>query len=159
MAPTTTPTRRVDNATVGSPPRPPTPRQIRIARCRGREPFEGYRQRYRQYVDKSAEAVEQGWTTWDEVNDAASAARCHVWVRVVDVIPARTRTPVKRPSGSSRPRARRRTRQTRTRAGPDDPDEPGEQPWALSFVDRAPVLWRIRGLRCRLLELREGVSR
>jgi hypothetical protein len=31
--------------------------------------------------------------------------------------------------------------------------------WALSFVDRAPFLWRFRHLRCRLLEIREEADR
>ena len=55
-------------------------------------------------------------------------------------------------------RARTTTTAAPTRGSPDDdPDEPGEQTWALTFVDRAPVFWRLRDARCRLLEMREAI--
>jgi hypothetical protein len=59
-----------------------------------------------------------------------------------------------RPTRSGRVIVKRRSRSTRTttpsRGDPDDdPDERSEQTWALTFVDRAPVLWRFRAARCR----------
>jgi hypothetical protein len=69
-----------------------------------------------------------------------------------------------RPTRPGRVTVKRRSRSTKTgtptRGDPDgDPDPPGGQTWALTFVDRTPVFWRLRALRCRLLEIREGVQR
>jgi hypothetical protein len=65
-----------------------------------------------------------------------------------------------RPRPVATPRERRDASSSRT-SGQDpggDPD-PDDGPWALSFVDRAPFLWRVRAFRCRLLEIRGGVDR
>ena len=66
-----------------------------------------------------------------------------------------------RPTRPGRVTVKRRSRAagtaTPSRGDPDDPDEPGEQTWALTFVDRAPALWRVRAARCRLLEVREAI--
>lgn len=63
-------------------------------------------------------------------------------------------------TGGRQPRRRSSTQRSSARSG-DSPGEggPGGGAWPLSFVDRAPVLWRFRALRCRLLEIREGVDR
>jgi hypothetical protein len=72
------------------------------------------------------------------------------------VAPAATR-----PTRPGRVTVKRRARAARTttpsRGDPDD--DPDEQTWALTFVDRAPVLWRFRAARCRYMEWREGVDR
>jgi hypothetical protein len=45
----------------------------------------------------------------------------------------------------------------------DDPSDPPpsrrprRDPWALTLIDRAPILWRFRAARCRLLEIREAI--
>jgi hypothetical protein len=60
------------------------------------------------------------------------------------------------------PRERRESSSSRSSGQDpgDDPDpEQDDRPWALGFVDRAPFLWRIRAVRCRLLELIAGVER
>jgi hypothetical protein len=67
-----------------------------------------------------------------------------------------------RPTRPRRVVVKRRVRAARTttpsRGDPDDdPDESSEETWALTFVDRAPVLWRFRAARCRLLEAREAI--
>jgi hypothetical protein len=66
-----------------------------------------------------------------------------------------------RPTRPGRVTVKRRARAARTstpsRGDPDD--DPDEQTWALTFVDRAPVFWRLRALRCHLLEIREAVDR
>jgi hypothetical protein len=68
--------------------------------------------------------------------------------------PLPRRTPQAR---SPRPAARRATgRRSGQDPGDSDP-EPAEPP--LGWVDRAPVLWRLRAARCRLLEIRTGVDR
>lgn len=68
-------------------------------------------------------------------------------------------TPAKRPGQAVAKRRRRAVRtSTPSRGDPEDAD-PEPDPWALGFVDRAPLLWRVRALRCRLLEIREGVDR
>jgi hypothetical protein len=89
----------------------------------------------------------------------------------VDKIPPASSNRVTRPHTSSRPQGGRPSaNSTRSsRGSPDDNDGGSEpppathwgqrDPWALSFVDRAPLLWRSRALRCRLLEIREGVDR
>jgi hypothetical protein len=59
-----------------------------------------------------------------------------------------------------RARDRRDTGGRRRSSGQDPGDDDGpSEPWALSFVDRAPFLWRTRAVSCRLLEIREGVDR
>jgi hypothetical protein len=62
----------------------------------------------------------------------------------------------RRPAGNT---ARRRSGAVNSgdppQAGDDDP--PGDGGFELSFVDRAPFLWRFRALRCRYMEWREGV--
>ena len=70
--------------------------------------------------------------------------------------PVQVRT-TPRPRGAGAPRVRRVPRAV-TRSGDSGNDDP-DGPWALSFVDRAPFLWRIRALRCRLHELIAGVER
>jgi hypothetical protein len=60
------------------------------------------------------------------------------------------------------PRERRDSSSSRSSGqdpGGDSDPEQDDGPWALGFVDRAPFLWRFRHLRCRLLEIREGVDR
>ena len=78
-----------------------------------------------------------------------------------------TRPPLRtapRSRGSGRPRVRRSALRSSARSG-DSGDEPGEGPeapgevWAVTWLDRLPVVWRLRDLRCRLLEIREGVDR
>jgi hypothetical protein len=69
-----------------------------------------------------------------------------------------------RPTRPGRVTVKRRSRSARTgtptRGDPDDGDpEPDEPRWALTFVDRAPVFWRLRATRCRYMEWREGVDR
>jgi hypothetical protein len=78
---------------------------------------------------------------------------------------ARTRRPQRagRPTRPGRVTVVRRSKLSKrtsapTRGSPDDDPDPGE-PWALTWVDRAPVVWRLRAAHCRLLELREGVDR
>jgi hypothetical protein len=67
-----------------------------------------------------------------------------------------------RPTRPGRVVVNRRSRSaktgTPTRGDPDDDPEPGD-PWALTFVDRAPFFWRCRVARCRYMEWREGVDR
>lgn len=137
---------RIEPAADVKPPQPPNSRQIEIARRCGRDPFEDYRRRYDRYVDRANEAVRTGLTTWDEVNAAAAAAECHVWVRVVDVVPARTRTPERRPTRSARPRARRTVRRVQSRGDPDDPDpEPAEQDLDEWLLERKQALDTLTG--------------
>jgi hypothetical protein len=70
-----------------------------------------------------------------------------------------------RPTRPGRVTVKRRARASRTatpsRGDPDDGDpEPADGSlWALTFVDRAPVLWRCRAAHCRYMEWREGVVR
>jgi hypothetical protein len=44
-----------------------------------------------------------------------------------------------------------------SRGSPDD-TPPSEPPWRLTWAERAPGLWRLRALRCRLHELIEGIA-
>lgn len=68
--------------------------------------------------------------------------------------------PSVRPVRVATPRERRDASSSRSSGrDPGADGDPEPDPWALSLVDRAPFLWRIRALRCRLLEIREGVDR
>jgi hypothetical protein len=65
--------------------------------------------------------------------------------------------------GVAAPRERRDHGSSKTtRGSPDDdpgePEPPAAGGFRLNFVDRAPLLWRIRAARCRLHELVEGVT-
>jgi hypothetical protein len=83
---------------------------------------------------------------------------------------ARMHSPAqRRPTRPGRVVVARRTR-TSTKTAPtrgdpdDDPSEPPghpwqRDPWQLTWAERVPVVWRFRAARCRLLEIREGVSR
>jgi hypothetical protein len=98
-----------------------------------------------------------GGELWAEHVERPRAARRIETAR--RVAPAATR-----PTRPGRVTVKRRARAARTttpsRGDPhDDPDEPAEQTWALTFVDRAPVFWRFRAVRCRYVEWREGVGR
>lgn len=68
-------------------------------------------------------------------------------------------TPVIRPRSTSKRRSRAARTATPSRGDPDDGEPHQEDPWALTAVDRGRFLWRLRALRCRLLEIREGVRR
>ncbi len=95
----------------------------------------------------------QVWVEWVERPRAARRVQA---ARRVAPVP-----PVQRMPGHSlaAPRERREASSSRT-SGQDPGDgDPDDGPWALSLVDRAPFLWRLRTLRCRLLEIREGVDR
>jgi hypothetical protein len=86
-----------------------------------------------------------------EVTTVTNGARAP---RDVAVIVPRARAREHRPAA-----ARRTSSSSRTASqdpGDGDP-EPADGPWALSLVDRAPLLWRFRALRCRYMERREGV--
>jgi hypothetical protein len=90
---------------------------------------------------------------WVETVERPRAARRIETAR--RVAPAATR-----PTRPGRVTVKRRARATRTATPRGDPDDdPDEQTWALTFVDRAPVFWRFRAARCRYMEWREGVAR
>jgi hypothetical protein len=67
-----------------------------------------------------------------------------------------------RPATNARRRGSRRG-QRASSSSSDDPSDPPpsrrsrRDPWALTLVDRAPVLWRFRAARSRLLEIREAI--
>jgi hypothetical protein len=107
-------------------------------------------------ADTLEEQQRRGDRVWAETIVRPRAARRIETAR--RVAPATTR-----PTRPGRVTVKRRSRAARTatpRGDPDDdPDEPGEHTWALTFVDRAPVLWRFRVTRCRYMEWREGVER
>jgi hypothetical protein len=68
------------------------------------------------------------------------------------------------PLGAARERREQRSASRTSRGSPDDDGESSEADpplggFRLNFVDRAPALWRLRAVRCRLLELVEGAER
>jgi hypothetical protein len=124
-----------------------------------REAFEERQRKMQAGIERMAAAStdEQqriGDQLWAEAIERPRAARRIETAR--RVAPAATR-----PTRPGRVTVKRRARAARTttpsRGDPDD--DPDEQTWALTFVDRAPVLWRFRAARCRYMEWREGVDR
>jgi hypothetical protein len=105
-------------------------------------------------ADTLEEQQRRGDRVWAEQVERPRAARHIESAR--RVAPAATR-----PTRPGRVTVKRRARAARTttpsRGDPDD--DPDEQTWALTFVDRAPVLWRFRAAHCRYMEWREGVDR
>jgi hypothetical protein len=109
------------------------------------------------------EALERGdaWIAGMEAHNRGVMARAQAR-------PQRHVRAASRPRGSGRPAVRRSAQRSSARSG-DSGDDPGEppghpwrsrrDPWALTWAERLPVVWRFRAARCRPFERREGVDR
>jgi hypothetical protein len=107
-------------------------------------------------ADTPEEQERRGGRAWSEQVERPRAARRFEAARrprtVAVVVPTRTAGAV------ATPRERRDSSSSRSSGqDPGDDSDPDDGCWALSFVDRAPFLWRFRALRCRILEAREAI--
>jgi hypothetical protein len=103
------------------------------------------------------EQQRRGTWSWAERVERPRAARRIDTARRPAPAPRRPTRP-ERATRIAHTKAAARTA-TPSRGDPDGDEDSDDGPWALSFVDRAPFLWRFRALRCRLHELWEGVDR
>jgi hypothetical protein len=135
-----------------------TPEQVEALEALRRklEPHREFLERRQRQSQADLERHGADWWWREYIERPRAARRIETAQRVA---PA-----VSRPTRPGRITVKRRARAARTstpsRGDPDDdPDEPSEQTWALTFVDRAPVFWRFGAARCRFMEWREGVDR
>ena len=78
--------------------------------------------------------------------------------------------PVQRVAARTQAAPRERRDSSSSRSSGQDPGESGDEPpghpwrsrrdpWALTWADRAPLIWRLAAARCCLHEIRQGVRR
>jgi hypothetical protein len=108
-------------------------------------------------ADTLEEQQHIGGRLWAEHVEGPRATRRVETARRVAPVATRPTRP-ERATRIGRTKAAARTT-TPARGDPAEDDDPHDGPWALTWFDRAPVLWRLRAARCRLLEIRTGVDR